>query len=383
MSTLASFQNQVKPNWCPGCGDYAVQMALQQAAVKLNLEPHQLALVSGIGCSGRIGGYLYAYGMHTTHGRALPFAQGVKLAKPELTVIACGGDGDGFAIGTAHTIHAMRRNVNITYILMDNHVYGLTKGQTSPRSDVGFKTKTTPTGNIETPIAALELALASGATFVAQGFSAQLPQLVDLIVAAVRHEGFSFVNVFSPCVTFNHTNTYEWFREHLSDVKDIAGYDPHDKGAAARHIMEKEGMLTGKAYPKEEFSSMVVQQGFGGADVGLDASLTFEQEGALTPGKIAHFDELNTWTQSGTSRMIRKDDWKLVMNHYGNGELYNLKKDPSEVHNLFGEKKYSEIQTELLTRLLAWELRLQDPLPLPQRRYHFKQNPFNYLHPEH
>ena len=138
-------------------------------------------------CSGRIGGYLCAYGMHTTHGRALPFAQGVKLANPELTVIACGGDGDGFAIGTAHTIHAMRRNVNITYILMDNHVYGLTKGQTSPRSDVGFKTKTTPTGNIETPIAALELALASGATFVAQGFSAQLPQLVDLIVAAVRH----------------------------------------------------------------------------------------------------------------------------------------------------------------------------------------------------
>ena len=254
MSTLASFQNQVKPNWCPGCGDYAVQMALQQAAVKLNLEPHQLALVSGIGCSGRIGGYLYAYGMHTTHGRALPFAQGVKLANPELTVIACGGDGDGFAIGTAHTIHAMRRNVNITYILMDNHVYGLTKGQTSPRSDVGFKTKTTPTGNIETPIAALELALASGATFVAQGFSAQLPQLVDLIVAAVRHEGFSFVNVFSPCVTFNNTNTYEWFREHLSDVKDIAGYDPHDKGAAARHIMEKEGMLTGLLYENDRAS---------------------------------------------------------------------------------------------------------------------------------
>lgn len=254
MSNLASFQNQVKPNWCPGCGDYAVQMALQQAAVKLNLEPHQLALVSGIGCSGRIGGYLYAYGMHTTHGRALPFAQGVKLANPELTVIACGGDGDGFAIGTAHTIHAMRRNVNITYILMDNHVYGLTKGQTSPRSDVGFKTKTTPTGNIETPIAALELALASGATFVAQGFSAQLPQLVDLIVAAVRHEGFSFVNVFSPCVTFNHTNTYEWFREHLSDVKDIAGYDPHDKGAAARHIMEKEGMLTGLLYENDRAS---------------------------------------------------------------------------------------------------------------------------------
>lgn len=248
MSVLADFQNQVKPNWCPGCGDYAVQMALQQAAVRLNLEPHQLEIVSGIGCSGRIGGYLYAYGMHTTHGRALPFAQGVKLANPELTVIACGGDGDGLAIGTAHTIHAMRRNVNITYVLMDNHVYGLTKGQTSPRSDIGFKTKTTPTGNIETPIAALELALASGATFIAQGFSAKLPQLVDLITAAVQHEGFSFVNVFSPCVTFNHTNTYEWFREHLSDISDIAGYDKTDKAQVAKHIMETEGMITGLLY---------------------------------------------------------------------------------------------------------------------------------------
>ena len=141
-------------------------------------------------------------------------------------------------------------------------------------------------------------------------------------------------------------------------------------------------MLTGKEYPKEEFSSIVVQQGFGGAHVGLDSSLTFEPEGALTPGKIAYFDELNTWTQSGTSRMVRKDDWKLVMDNYGNGELYNLKKDPSEVDNLFGKKKYTAVQTELLTKLVAWELRLQDPLPLPRKRYHFKQDPYNYLQPE-
>ena len=141
-------------------------------------------------------------------------------------------------------------------------------------------------------------------------------------------------------------------------------------------------MLTGKEYPKEEFSSIVVQQGFGGAHVGLDSSLTFEQEGALTPGKIAYFDELNTWTQSGTSRMVRKDDWKLVMDNYGNGELYNLKKEPSEVDNLFGKKKYTAVQTELLTKLVAWELRLQDPLPLPRKRYHFKQDPYNYLQPE-
>ncbi len=141
-------------------------------------------------------------------------------------------------------------------------------------------------------------------------------------------------------------------------------------------------MLTGKAYPEEEFSSIVVQQGYGGADVPLDPSVTFEQEGSLTPGKTAHFDELNTWTQSGTSRMIRKDDWKLVLDNYGNGELYNLKTDSSETDNLFGQKKHTAVQTELLTNLLAWELRLQDPLPLPRRRYHFKQNPYNYLHTE-
>lgn len=139
-------------------------------------------------------------------------------------------------------------------------------------------------------------------------------------------------------------------------------------------------MLTGKAYPKEEFSSIIVQQGFGGTHVELDSSLTFEQEGALTPGKVAHFDELNTWTQSGTTHMIRKDDWKLIMDNFGNGELYNLKKDPAELRNLYGEKKYATIQTELLSQLLVWELRLQDPLPLPRKRYHYKQNPYNYLH---
>ena len=137
-------------------------------------------------------------------------------------------------------------------------------------------------------------------------------------------------------------------------------------------------MLTGKEYPKEEFSSVVVQLGFGGEDVPLDDSLTFEQEGALGPNKVAHFDELNTWTQSGTSRMVRMGDWKLIMNSYGKGELYNLKKDPYEINNLFGNPKLIDKQSELLTKLLAWELRLQDPLPLPRHRYHFKRNPYNY-----
>ena len=248
MAVLQDFKNNVKPNWCPGCGDYAVQAALQQAAVKLGLEPHQLAIVCGIGCSGRLSGYVYAYGMHTTHGRALPFAQGLKLANPKLTVVACGGDGDGMAIGLGHTYHAIRRNVNLTYILMDNHVYGLTKGQTSPRSDWGFKTKTTPEGNIETPVATLEMALSAGASFVAQGFSTELQQLVDLIVAAVKHPGFSLVNVFSPCVTFNNVNTYDWFKERLLDINSIGDYDRHDKGKVLQHILEHEGLLTGLLY---------------------------------------------------------------------------------------------------------------------------------------
>ncbi|MEA5092342.1 hypothetical protein SDC9_67191 [bioreactor metagenome] len=245
MATLQDFKNNVKPNWCPGCGDYAVQMALQKAAVQLGMKPYELALVCGIGCSGRLSGYIYAYGMHTTHGRALPFAQGLKIANPELNVIACGGDGDGMAIGMGHTFHAIRRNINLTYVLMDNHVYGLTKGQTSPRSDLGFKTKTTPTGNIETPVSTLEMALAAGVTFLAQGFSPQLQELTDLIVAAVKHPGFSLVNVFSPCVTFNKVNTYEWFKDKLVDVKDIAEYDNSDKGAVLNQVLEHEGLLTG------------------------------------------------------------------------------------------------------------------------------------------
>lgn len=170
MATFKDFRNSVKPNWCPGCGDFSVQAAIQKAAANLGLEPEEVALITGIGCSGRLSGYINSYGVHGIHGRALPLAQGVKMANKDLTVIASGGDGDGYAIGMGHTIHALRRNMNITYIVMDNQIYGLTKGQTSPSSAVGFVTKSTPKGNIEKNVAPLELALSSGATFVAQGF---------------------------------------------------------------------------------------------------------------------------------------------------------------------------------------------------------------------
>ncbi|MBD8497143.1 2-oxoacid:ferredoxin oxidoreductase subunit beta [Paenibacillus arenosi] len=248
MATFKEFRNNVKPNWCPGCGDFSIQAAIQRAAANVGLEPEQLAVISGIGCSGRISGYVNAYGFHGIHGRALPIAQGVKLANRDLTVIASGGDGDGFAIGMGHTVHAIRRNVNITYIVMDNQIYGLTKGQTSPRSAVGFKTKSTPEGSVETTLAPLEIALAAGATFVAQSFSSDLKQLTSLIEQGINHEGFSLINVFSPCVTFNKINTYDWFKENIVNLATVEGYDPTNRVMAMTKLMETNGMITGLIY---------------------------------------------------------------------------------------------------------------------------------------
>lgn len=248
MATFKDFRNSVKPNWCPGCGDFSVQAAIQKAAANLGLEPEEVALITGIGCSGRLSGYINSYGVHGIHGRALPLAQGVKMANKDLTVIASGGDGDGYAIGMGHTIHALRRNMNITYIVMDNQIYGLTKGQTSPSSAVGFVTKSTPKGNIEKNVVPLELALSSGATFVAQGFSSDIKALTKLIEDAINHDGFSFVNVFSPCVTYNKVNTYDWFKEHLTSIEDIENYDPTDKQLAMKTVLEHESLVKGIVY---------------------------------------------------------------------------------------------------------------------------------------
>ena len=248
MATFKEFRNNIKPNWCPGCGDFSVQAAIQRAAANVGLEPEQVAVISGIGCSGRISGYINAYGVHGIHGRALPIAQGVKLANRELTVIASGGDGDGFAIGMGHTVHAIRRNMDITYIVMDNQIYGLTKGQTSPRSAEGFKTKSTPEGSIEHALSPLEIALSAGATFVAQSFSSDLKQLTALIEEGLNHKGFSLINVFSPCVTFNKVNTYDWFKENIVNLDQFPDYNPNDRVQAMNKIMETNGMLTGLIY---------------------------------------------------------------------------------------------------------------------------------------
>ncbi len=251
MSTLKDYRMDIKPNWCPGCGDFSVLAAIQKSAVNLNIEPEDMALISGIGCSGRISGYVNVYSMHTMHGRALAVAQGVKLANPDLHVICAGGDGDGFGIGLNHFAHAARRNVDITYIVMDNQIYGLTKGQMSPTSPLGMETKSSPSGNPEQPINPLQMALASGSSFIAQAFSGDVKQLVSLIEQGMKHKGFSFINVFSPCVTFNKILTYEFFKKNLVNLDEREGYDPSNRGMAFNVVEETSSMFTGVLYKNE------------------------------------------------------------------------------------------------------------------------------------
>ena len=186
--------------------------------------------------------------MHTLHGRALAVATGVKLANHELTVVVTGGDGDGFGIGGNHFIHTMRRNVDLLYLAMDNQIYGLTTGQTSPTSRVGMKTKSAPFGNVEPPINPIALAIAAGATFVARGFSGEQRHLIDLIKQGLKHKGFAFIDVFSPCVTYNHDNTYPWFKQRVKKLEDDPGYDPSNWSMA----MEK-SQLWGDEIPIGKF----------------------------------------------------------------------------------------------------------------------------------
>jgi len=243
--------NAQASTWCPGCGDFAVVAAMQRALVNLGLKPHQVVAVTGIGCSGKFNYYLGANAFNSMHGRSLPVAQAIKIANRDLVVIAAGGDGDGYGIGVGHFIHACRRNVDITYVVMDNHIYGLTTGQTSPTSRKGFKTKTTPYGAAEHPIRPLPLALASGCGFVAQGFSGDVKHLQSLFEAAIQHKGFALVNVLSPCVTFNKEQTYDWWRENLVNLDEREDYDPTDRSTAYKVVNELNSLVTGIIYREE------------------------------------------------------------------------------------------------------------------------------------
>lgn len=215
MVSAADFQGKVRPDWCPACGNFAQLTAIRSALADLGVEPKDTVVASGIGCSSNLPEFIKAYGFHGIHGRSLPVASAVKWMNPELTVIAYGGDGDGFFEGTQHLFHTAKRNVNITYIVSDNQIFGLTTGQASPTSAIGFISKSTPDGNIEPPINPLAFALTAGATFVARAFSGDPKHLTEITRKAIEHKGFSFIDVMSPCVTFNKFNTYDFFRQRV------------------------------------------------------------------------------------------------------------------------------------------------------------------------
>ncbi|MFN8094189.1 MAG: 2-oxoacid:ferredoxin oxidoreductase subunit beta [Vicinamibacteria bacterium] len=223
------YKSDLKPIWCPACGDYGVVQAIYRALASVGRPPHEIAFVSGIGCSSRIPGYTTAYGFNSVHGRALPIAQGIKLANPELLVLVAGGDGDGFSIGGGHVAHAVRRNMDLTYIVMDNQIYGLTKGQLSPTSPRGLHTASSTWGSLEDPVNPLLYVLGYGASFVAQGTPADMQGLAAVVEEAIRFPGFAFVNVQSPCVTYGQEE--QQLKAHKSGMQTLAslGHDPTDR----------------------------------------------------------------------------------------------------------------------------------------------------------
>ena len=246
--TPQSYKTDEHPIWCPGCGDFGVLDSLYKALANLKLQPKDLTVVSGIGCSGRTPGFVKSYGFHSVHGRVLPVALGVKLANPALTVIGVGGDGDGFAIGGGHIPHAARRNPHITYLIMDNAIYGLTKGQYSPTSPTGLSAGSTPYGNIERPLNPLAMLIAYGATFVGQGYSGKPRELSDLIQQAIEHKGFGFLNIISPCITFY--NTYKMIPPKLAEVP--ADHDVTNRAKAFELALQDDRIRLGLFYKVQE-----------------------------------------------------------------------------------------------------------------------------------
>jgi len=244
------YKTDLKPVWCPGCGDFGVLTALYRAMAEKQLEPWNSVVISGIGCSSRLPGYVSTYGFNSVHGRALTLALGTKLSRPELNVIAVGGDGDGFAIGGNHFMHAARRNLDIAYIVMDNEIYGLTKGQVAPTTPTGDKTKSTYWGNPEPSLDPCELAVCVGATWVGRGFSGDMKSLVDLMTRAITHRGFSFLNVMSPCVTWRGDDQFKVLKAKLAKIPET--HDRTSRAAALAYTREVDVMTTGVLYEIEQ-----------------------------------------------------------------------------------------------------------------------------------
>jgi 2-oxoglutarate ferredoxin oxidoreductase subunit beta len=240
----ADYKSAVKPVWCPGCGDHSVLLSFQRAMAELALAPENVAVVSGIGCSSRIPAYTNCYGFHGVHGRSLTIAAGLKVARPDLTVVVASGDGDGFSIGGNHFLHACRRNIDMTYIVMDNRIYGMTKGQPSPTTEPDWDTAIAPGGTGLSPFHPLVVALASGANFIARSFSGDLAGTARMIVEAIRHPGFSFLQILSPCVTFRPDQQKGW----KDMVHPAMVPETDDPGRAARRLMTDDGFNTGVLY---------------------------------------------------------------------------------------------------------------------------------------
>jgi 2-oxoglutarate ferredoxin oxidoreductase subunit beta len=240
MATVEDYSNDIRPTWCPGCGDYGIWNAVKRGLVQAGLEPHEVIIVSGIGCGSKISDYMHINGLHTLHGRTVAVATGFKLANPDLKVLCVHGDGDGYGEGGNHFLHATRRNIGIVDMLQNNHVYGLTKGQYSPTSRPGFRTTTSPEGAIDSPMSPLALAISQGATFVARGFALDLQGLAALLVEALNHRGYALIDVMQPCVSFNRPMSYAWYRERVYKVED-EGHDPGDRLAAMAVAFEYPG----------------------------------------------------------------------------------------------------------------------------------------------
>jgi len=234
MVTVSDYAG-LKPAWCPGCGNFGILRAMNRALVELEVKPHQVLLVSGIGQAGKLPHYSRGNVFNSLHGRPVPPAIGAKIANSELVVIAVSGDGDAYGEGGNHFLHAARRNHDITYMVHDNQVYGLTKGQASPTSDLGFVTKTTPYG-ASPPINPTAVSIVAGATFVARGYAGDVDHLAELIKRGIQHQGFALIDILQPCVSFNHKNTYSWYRERVYKLGE--DYDPNDQLGAWEKAQE-------------------------------------------------------------------------------------------------------------------------------------------------
>jgi len=251
MVTIKDYAEAMAIAWCPGCGNFGILQALRRALVELGLEPHQLLFVSGIGQAPKLPHYTRGNVFNGLHGRALPAATAAKIANHELTVIVIDGDGGAYGEGAGHWIAAMRRNVNMTYMVHNNQVYGLTKGQASPTSDSGFITKTTPLGAGQ-PVNPIALAIASDVSFLARGFAGDVEHLAQLLKMGIEHRGFALIDILQPCVSFNHKNTYQWYRERVYKLEEENGYDPGDKIAAFAKAQEWDGRIPiGLIYKQE------------------------------------------------------------------------------------------------------------------------------------